>query len=390
MAAVVPEPTPVEVLASLLLGPGANVPELPPPPEGGVRGAIEQAVLPALLRRPCVVSFSGGRDSSAVLAVAVEVARRHGLPDPVPVMMRFPGAPETDETAWQDRVLAHLGVSDAEVLSLADELDALGPIATAVLRRHGVRWPANAYMHVPIIRVAAGGSLLTGAGGDELLGTRAAAHVLLAHGCAPLGMRSVRAAVAAALPRRVRELRLRKGMPGARWLTPAGNALVRQALAREEIGWPNRWNASIGHWRRSRAFAAVDRGIALVAEGADVHVVNPLIDPAVLAALARAGGPTGFRGRGSAMRCLVGDLLPDALLDRPTKAIFSSPFWGPGARAFGAAWDGRGVDRRHVDVEALRREWAAPHPDFRTGMLLHAAWVASRNPAEDQTRASSS
>src|SRR5580704_11246647 len=35
---------------------------------------LENAILPALVRAPCVVEFSGGRDSSVVLAVACRVA----------------------------------------------------------------------------------------------------------------------------------------------------------------------------------------------------------------------------------------------------------------------------------------------------------------------------
>ncbi|MGH3092626.1 MAG: hypothetical protein ACRDOG_09935, partial [Gaiellaceae bacterium] len=44
------------------------------------RHSLEDAVRPALLRPPCAVSFSGGRDSSLVLAVAAHVARSDGLP----------------------------------------------------------------------------------------------------------------------------------------------------------------------------------------------------------------------------------------------------------------------------------------------------------------------
>ena len=74
-----PRPAGVEVLANLLFGPDEDPAPLPEPGGLGVRGALEAAVLPALQRPPCLVSFSGGRDSSAVLAVAADVARRHGL-----------------------------------------------------------------------------------------------------------------------------------------------------------------------------------------------------------------------------------------------------------------------------------------------------------------------
>ena len=31
-----------------------------------------------------------------------------------------------------------------------------------------------------------------------------------------------------------------------------------------------------------------------------------------------------------------------------------------------------------VDPEALRQEWLSEIPDFRTGLLLQAAWLAER------------
>ncbi|WP_229401409.1 asparagine synthase-related protein, partial [Micromonospora okii] len=132
--------------------------------------ALEAAVLPALRRPPCVVSFSGGLDSSLVLAVAVRVARREGLPDPVPVTWRFRDAPRADESAWQDEVVRALGVGGTwQVLTAGDDLDLVGPVARRFLRRYGVLHPLNLHLHLPIVELAAGGALLTGVGGDQVL-----------------------------------------------------------------------------------------------------------------------------------------------------------------------------------------------------------------------------
>ena len=166
----------------------------------GVLAALEEVMLPALRRPPAVVSFSGGRDSSAILAVATDVARRHGLDDPVPAIMRFPDAPATDETEWQELVLGHLGIRDPDVIELRDELDALGPTASAILDRRGVRWPGNAYLHEPVLERASGGSLLTGLGGDELFGS---GHRPTCGWCERAGVRNrgdLKALTVAALP----------------------------------------------------------------------------------------------------------------------------------------------------------------------------------------------
>lgn len=57
-------------------------------------------------RPPCLLAFSGGRDSSALLAVAVSVAHREGLPLPIPLI--YPGVAGTDESSWQYMILDHL------------------------------------------------------------------------------------------------------------------------------------------------------------------------------------------------------------------------------------------------------------------------------------------
>ncbi|HEV2369924.1 MAG TPA: hypothetical protein VGR90_08600, partial [Acidimicrobiales bacterium] len=89
--------------------------------------ALESAILPALLRRPCVVAFSGGRDSSAVLAAAVNLARRLGLDEPVALSRSYPRAPAADETTWQEMLVRHLGLAEWVTVE-SDDLDLLGPV----------------------------------------------------------------------------------------------------------------------------------------------------------------------------------------------------------------------------------------------------------------------
>jgi asparagine synthase (glutamine-hydrolysing) len=375
----IPSPTELELLVNVLLGLDPTAPELPPAAGTGVRAALEAAVLPALRRPPCLVSFSGGRDSSAMLAVATDAARRHALPDPIPAIMRFPDAPDTDETPWQELVMRHLGIREPEVIELRGELDALGAIATEVIGVAGVMWPANAYMHVPILERGRGGSLVTGAGGDELLGTAAARHVLIARRRARPRPRDALSVPLAALPRPVRAaVWRRRNAPPQPWLTPAGAARASRALAREEVSWPHRWDRSVARWHRSRAYVALDRALATMAPPRDVLVVNPFLAPAVVAELAAAGGATGFPSRTDAMRALFGDLLPEELIARPNKAAFNDAVWGPAVREFAAGWAGEGVDERYVDAGELCRHWQSKRPDFRTALLLHAAWLATR------------
>jgi hypothetical protein len=116
---------------------------------------------------------------------------------------------------------------------------------------------------------------------------------------------------------------------------------------------------------------------AAIATEWDAQIVNPFLDASVLAELAVEGGATGFHSRTAAMRRLFGEMLPEEVLAREGKAVFSGAIWGPATRDFAARWSG-GVEERYVDAAALRAQWLSEEPDFRTILLLHAAWLADQ------------
>jgi asparagine synthase (glutamine-hydrolysing) len=76
------------------------------------------------------------------------------------------------------------------------------------------------------------------------------------------------------------------------------------------------------------------------------------------------------------MQALFGDVLPDDVLARSSKASFDGAFWNDSSRAFASGWDGRGVDQALVDVDALREEWASESPDPRSFTLAQSVWLA--------------
>jgi asparagine synthetase B (glutamine-hydrolysing) len=341
--------------------------------------ALEEAVLPALQRAPCLVSFSGGRDSSCVLAVATRAARRQGLPPPVPVTLRVPDAPLADESAWQETVVRHLGLRDWELREAGDELERLGPLSRALLRRHGVLYPPNTFLQIPLLEAARGGCLLSGLGGDELFATwRWRNHAdALARRRRPTPLDPLRLAYAASpgALRTWRELR-RYRLRGLVWLRPeaARSASRLEAAARAEQ--PRAWSRWVDWFARRRSVRAPQWSLSLLAADAGTALVHPLLDPGFLAAIARAGGRLGFGDRTAAMRALFGELLPEAVLLRPTKARYSEALWGRGTRAFADEWSGSGVDGELVDPVALRAEWRGPNPHEDSAMLLHAAWLS--------------
>ena len=387
-----PPLTPLEIASGVLIG---QHDDPHPLPEVDSRltalQALRDAVLPALERPPCLVSFSGGRDSSAVLAVAADVARREGLDPPIPVTLRFPRALETEESGWQESVIRHLRLAEWTRLSFHDELDCLGPVAQVALRRHGLLWPSNAYFHLPILEQAHGGSVLTGADG-EILGWWRCARVaaVVSRRASPVPSDLVRIGIALA-PATVRSAWLRKRHPlRLRWLRPKARRAVERAQSDEEARQPLSWRKHIERYARSREVSVWRAGFQALADGTGTLIVAPFLDRRFLAALARAGGRLGVGERHHALRTLFGELLPPSILDRRSKAFFTGAFWGPFARAFVERWPGGGVPSDIVDEAGLRAEWRGPVPHFLSSLSLQALWLTSSDsPALERQTAES-
>jgi asparagine synthase (glutamine-hydrolysing) len=372
-------PTPLEIAVQAMFGDDPEAEPLPGPPHPAPLAAMEAAILPALERSPCMVSFSGGRDSSAILAIAVRLARRHGLPVPVPVTLRYLAAPAAGESDWQERVVRHLGLDDWERLEFTDELDFVGPVADAVLRRHGVLWPVASYCHAPLAEVARGGALLTGIGGDQ---------VLIGRPWARPGRLPARAARAAllpvwhALPAPVRApIVARRSAVRLAWLRPEARRAAAARMVEQIV--PRRRDQLVRHFHGRRYLRAMQRSIGLVAADYDVMAVHPFTDPGFIAALAGHLGPNGMRDRTALTSNLFGELLPREVVARPDKPLMADVFCTGRLSAFVGSWAGGGVDLQIVDEEVLRREWrrAAELPrdvDFlqRTALLAQSAWVS--------------
>jgi asparagine synthase (glutamine-hydrolysing) len=370
---------------------GRRGPAVAPAGDHGDRAplaVLETLLLPALERRPCLVAFSGGRDSSTVLAVATAVARREGLDDPVPTTFRYDGHPRTQEDEWQEAMLRHLAIGDRVVLSYDDEADALGTIASGLLARVGHYWPSGAHVVMPLLEAAAGGSLLTGVGGDELFSPweHRRLALLRAGRLRPGGDDLRRLALALSPPPVRRALWRRRAPVQIPWLTPAGNRGLAAAYADHVDRFLRRsWARSAEDYLDSRYLEVMQGSLAALAATADVALVEPFMDPAMVRAVVSRAPREGFASREEALGAHFGDLVPAETLGRSTKAVFTEVFWGPASRAFAEEWDGTGLDPALVDVAALRAQWRAPRPDFRSVSALHAAWMAGRESALTHT-----
>ena len=370
MTAGLVRPDPLEVAAGQMLGAHDVVVDRPRVERGGVRAALERQLIVAVQHDPCVVSFSGGRDSSALLALAADVARREGLPLPVAATLEFVGLSEADERSWQELVLRSVGIADWQRVVVPDgDLDFVGPTALRLLRTHGVVFPSNAHAHVPLAELGRGGSLVCGAGGDEVFGSPAEHLVRVLRGRARprvADARSIRQRLSRSYP-----IALGTAAVGDRhWLRPAAlvAAVEREGRAQAALGM--RWGRALQRWAHSRYRRASVSTLRILGEDHGVHVVAPFLTDGVLAAVAADGGVAGYASRTDVLRSIVGELLPSAAVERTSKATFTGAFFGPHSRALVEGWDGTGVIDELVDATRVAAELRRALPDGRTSMLL--------------------
>jgi asparagine synthase (glutamine-hydrolysing) len=372
---------PLEIHSGIVLGRRRSGP-VPDPPEvrEQPREVLESILVKALSAPPCTVLFSGGRDSSVMLAAAVAAARRHGLPEPIALTMRSEH-PSTWETDWQEMTIRHLGVKDWRLIEASTNLDALGDIATETIRRFGVYWPSNAHSLRFFARAADPGTLVTGGGGDELFSPWSLRRL-------PVKMLARRrpwthAAKGIAVhqlppPLRRRLLARREGISAPRWLREGA---VRDLKRRYEADWgdePLTWPAGLRWGLTSRYTELVRTALDAFAREDGMRLVEPFYDARMVTAVASVAPKGGYRNRGDALGRLFPGVLPPEVLARSTKAHFTGLAWGPSAQAFTAAWDGSGLDDRLVDVDELRDEWARERPSALSLGCLHQAWYASQ------------
>ena len=229
---------------------------------------------------------------------------------------------------------------------------------------------------LPCSRRAAGGTLLTGIGGDEALGSSRWARSVAVARCR--ASRGTRPSSRGATARRV----------------PCGGPSSPAAPRSPSPGSGPRPRArSCGHGPRTRrqqpaglhppaalsrpaAPRAGPRELRAARGGCGAAVAHPLLDPRFLAALAAAGGPRGWADRSTAMRALFDGVLPSQLLLAPRKARFEGAFWGPESRALRTVVGRRGRGSRGGRPGRPQRgSGRSDEPDAHTYLLLQATWL---------------
>ncbi len=344
---------------------------------------LRTLVRPLLASPPCVVAFSGGRDSSALLALLIDVARSEGLPEPLAVTARWSDDEASDESEWQEEVARTIGVRNWEIIRPGTDLDLLGDEATSVLRQLGLLWPAPAYALRPMMRIGAGGSFLTGEGGDEAFGLWPYGRLWSTIRDRKVPRSSdLRGLALGCVPRALRRYRWRQNLPPYQhWIRPDAFRYLAHVMAADRADDPLRWDRYQQVNRRRRSTDLSLRTIQRLCALEGTNFIAPFLDERFLAALGAWGGTFGRGDRTEVMSTLFSGVLPGPILARTSKATFGGVFWGPASRTFAHEWDGATFERDLVDPDALRQEWLAPVPVYGSAIPLQAAWLlANRGP----------
>ncbi|MBA3474631.1 MAG: hypothetical protein H0T57_15660 [Rubrobacter sp.] len=135
---------------------------------------LDQAVDRCLQQGQAGIFLSGGLDSVSVAAVATEISRCNGLPDPLALSLVFPG-PEASEEDVQRGVASSLGLPH-ELVPLGEAVGPRGVLGAAMEMSSG--WPVPllgpwgaGYLHLLSEGKRRGCRvIITGGGGDEWLG----------------------------------------------------------------------------------------------------------------------------------------------------------------------------------------------------------------------------
>jgi len=337
------------------------------------RDALEQIVLERLSTSQVFVAFSGGRDSSAILALATAVARREGLPLPVPISQRYTGIAEADEREWQELVVRHLELDEWQCVLVEEETDVLGELALDAVRRFGPLFPMFGHHMIPTYRAAAGGVLLRGEGGDEMFDDRRGvdARRLVSRAARKPTAANAKSLGFALAPARVRRRRPQNdGSEMFGWLTPDARAEVTRSVDEYFASEPLRWKTYLCWLTRQRFVQVAHEMSAMVAAHEGTKVVDPLYEQLVLGALTARRGHLGYKDRTHAYREMFGDLLPERVITRQSKASFNDAVFRQPSRTFAEQWDGTGLDEGCVDPDELRREWASERPQVGALALL--------------------
>ena len=328
-----------------------------------------------------IVQFSGGVDSSLVLAAATRAARARDLPPPIPFTLRY-GLDESEESSFQEELVESLGLTEWIVLDVDGEDDLLGPASRAHLLEHGMSTSARVASrdwYLSRLPVRPGSVLMSGEGGDEVLGPAPYATV---HGLrwALANGRQRRTALGSLRRRSISRVRRLRSVPDsfyAPWLTERGRTLANRVML-DDRSHPVTMKQWMRRYRSKRNLVGGIGSVTRQAERFGFRYSAPLLDLEFMAGMTASIPEHDFVNRMLVIRKHLPGLLPDSIANRTSKASFNASIFGPDTREFASTWDGSsGVPLELVDPEILRSTWLDAS-DSRGGLMLQSAWLTSQ------------
>jgi asparagine synthase (glutamine-hydrolysing) len=343
--------------------------------EASLDEALSNVIEPALASGRCFVAFSGGRESSWLLAVATAAARSRGFPDPVPLTFRFPESTPARSHENQERVVSHLGLGDWEHIHIDDDFEMLGSYARRALLGAGILFPSTLFVFLPMLDRTDGGWLLAGGGlADFFLYWRWA------------GLADVLARRRRPRKRDLRDLielgaRRSRTLPDSRrattmpWLRERAAQEFDELARRRARHVPLGFESAIREQRTHRCHLGTERSLIALGESVGAHLMMPFRDDRFMAAFASAGGRRGFGNRMSTMERGVGHLLPPELRRRSDGRHPRQPYFGNASSEFVERWSGLGLDADVVNPDQLRATWASGVFPWQATALFQLAFA---------------
>ena len=221
----------------------------------------------------------------------------------------------------------------AEAQALGDhqpgtDFDLLGPLATGLLRAHGLLWPALGAIFLPMIDAVGDGYWSPARAATKYLGSGA-----WGGSGAPLGKDGGCARACGRSWGRRCQIGCGDGVPclapsPTRAGSPGGvDGAAGGAGGRSSGRSPAVVARLPPRGRSERGLRLGERTYATICASRGGSLATPLKSPTFLSALARCGGRLGLGDRTSVMRALFSPLLDDTILSRASKATFAGVHW---------------------------------------------------------------
>jgi asparagine synthetase B (glutamine-hydrolysing) len=307
--------------------------------------ALVESISTQLSDQPCYVELSGGCDSSLVLSAATSACHQANHEPPQSVTFRFPDIPSMDESGYQNAALQFLHLKPGHVFEITDEFDLLGPSAQQGLLRFGPVCPAPLFSQVDVLRTLTPGLLLSGEGGDEVLGPRRISGFVraaeAAKGGHPRALASHLVDTIGPASFRHRRFRQKKQSQPIDWIEVGEVDRFLSENSQWSLDEPLLPGKFPAHYRRSQTARWCEHQLSAVRRWSGHQFYAPLMDPNVVQAVADLTPAHQTRHRRMVLNYHFSSNLPRSIVNRTSKVMFQPAYFNRYSKEFARSWSGQ-------------------------------------------------